>query len=472
MDTFDVIVIGAGAVGENAAAAAAAHGLSVVIVERELVGGECSYWACMPSKALLRPGKVVDAAARVPGVGVDEALDAGAALDWRDQIASHWDDSSQVDWLDGVGVTLIRGTARLDGPRRVEVQLETGSSQCLNATRAVVIATGSRPRRPSIEGIDDVGIWTSRDATTASKVPGRILIIGGGTVGVEMAQAWAWLGAEVTLIHNGDRLLNSEEPFVGHEIRTALEESGVEVVTEGQTRRLHRSEPEGTVTASVDTPAGTLALEADEVLVATGRTGRVEGLGLESVGVEAPNGYISVNGHLQVEGPAGEWLYAVGDVNGRALLTHSGKYQARIAGDHIAGVASAAVAPVHATPRVIFTSPEVAAVGLTETGARELGITVDTISHDIAKTAGATTLGKGYTGTAKLVIDTERQILVGATFVGPGTGELLHSATIAIVAEVPLSRLWHAVPSFPTLSEVWLRLLENYREAGWDPYGS
>lgn len=471
METFDVIVIGAGAVGENAAASAAAHGLSVAIVESELVGGECSYWACMPSKALLRPGKVIDGAGRVPGVSVDESIGVEAALEWRDQMASHWDDSSQVEWLEGVGVTLVRGTARLTDVRQVEVQPDTGSPIALQASRAVVLATGSRPDIPPIEGIDEAGIWTSRDITSASRVPERLLIIGGGAVGVEMAQAWTWLGSQVTLVQLGERLLASEEPFVGEEVRESLEEAGVTVILDGETRRLRRADPDGTVTAEIDTPAGTIEVEADEVVIATGRVGRTEGLGLDALGVAVEDGFVAVNDHLQVEGASG-WLYATGDVNGRALLTHSGKYQARIAGDHIGGVESAALAPVEATPRVTFTYPEVAAVGLTEADARSLELAVDTVTHPVGKTAGAATLGKGYTGTAKLVIDVERGVLVGATFTGPGTGELLHAATIAIVSEVPLTRLWHAVPAFPTVSEVWLRLLENYREEGWDPYGS
>jgi pyruvate/2-oxoglutarate dehydrogenase complex dihydrolipoamide dehydrogenase (E3) component len=469
MDTFDVIVIGAGAVGENAAASAAAHGLSVAIVEKELVGGECSYWACMPSKTLLRPGKAVDGAVRVPGVSVDSPIDVAAVLDWRDKMASHWDDSSQVEWLEGVGVTLVRGTARLTDVRQVEVQPDGGSPLEMRASRAVVLATGSRPDLPPIDGIDEARVWTSRDITTASQVPDRLLVIGGGAVGVEMAQAWTWLGSQVTLVQLGEGLLAPEEPFAGKELQASLEEAGVEVVLEGETRRLRRPDPTGPVTAEIETPEGTIEVEADEVVIATGRVGRSDHLGLDSVGVDTNDGFIGVNDHLQVEGAAG-WLYAVGDINGRALLTHSGKYQARIAGDHIGGVESAALAPVEATPRVIFTSPEVAAVGLTEAMARDLGLTVDTVTHDIGKTAGAATLGKGFSGTAKLVIDAERGTLVGATFVGPGTGELLHAATIAIVSEVPMTRLWHAVPAFPTVSEVWLRLLENYRKDGWNPY--
>jgi pyruvate/2-oxoglutarate dehydrogenase complex dihydrolipoamide dehydrogenase (E3) component len=465
--SFDVVVIGAGAAGENAAAGAAGHGLQTAIVEAGLVGGECSYWACIPSKTLLRPGKVAESTANTPGVSA-ATVDPTSTLAWRDEMVGNWDDSSQVAWLEGAGVELFRGHARLVGERTVQVTTADTPPVRLDATRAVVIATGSQPRHPDIPGLDEVGIWDSRDITSAGSVPERLLIIGGGTVGVEMAQAWAWLGANVTLIHNSGYLLASEEPFAGRELQAALEDIGVEVVTNGQTRRLRRenSRVVATVAISGDEP---IDIEADEVLVATGRRARTDELGLETVGLEAGTS-LPTNDHMQVEGVSDGWLYAVGDVNGRSLLTHVGKYQARIAADHIGGVAGASLTGIEATPRVVFTSPEISAVGLTEARARDRGISVDTVTHDIGKVAGATTLGKGITGTVKLVIDRDRQVVVGATFVGPNTGELLHAATIAVVAEVPLHSLWHAVPSFPTLSEVWLRLLENYRSDGWNPY--
>lgn len=465
--SFDVVVIGAGAAGENAAGGAAGHGLRTAIVEGGLVGGECSYWACIPSKTLLRPGKTAESTAGTPGVST-ATVDPAAALAWRDEMVSNWDDSSQVAWLEGVGVELFRGHARLTGERTVEVTAADAPPVRFEATRAVVIATGSQPRHPDIPGLGEVGVWDSRDITSAGSVPKRLLIIGGGTVGVEMAQAWAWLGTSVTLIHNSEYLLASEEPFAGRELQAALEDIGVEVVTNGQTRRLRRGD--SGVVATVAIAGGEpIDFEADEVLVATGRTARTDDLGLETIGLEAGTS-LATNEHLQVEGVGGGWLYAVGDVNGRSLLTHVGKYQARIAADHIGGVPGASLTAIEATPRVVFTSPEISAVGLTEGQARDREISVDTVTHDIGKVAGATTLGKGITGTVKLVIDRDRQVIVGATFVGPNTGELLHAATIAVVAEVPLHSLWHAVPSFPTLSEVWLRLLENYRSDGWNPY--
>lgn len=466
----DVVVVGAGAVGENAAGTAARYGLDTAIVESDLVGGECSYWACMPSKALLRPGEALEAARRSPGAdgAVTGEMDVAAALERRNRIVQDWDDSSQVKWLEEEGIDLIRGHARLSGERTLEVVNGDGLVTRLRADKAVVLATGSQNVLPEIAGIDQIGVWDSRDATSAQSAPESMLIIGGGTVGVEMAQAWAWLGSRVTIVHRSGHLLSPEEPFAGRELRAALERMGVEVLTEATTKSLTRSPGEVAV-ATVEKPdGGVVAIEADVVVAATGRRARTEDLGLEKVGL--PTGsYIEINRHLQVEGVEGGWLYAVGDVNGRALFTHMGKYQARIAGAHIAG-RPAAISEIPLVPRVIFTSPEIAAVGLTESEAVDAGYDVATLTHDIGEIAGAATLGKGYGGTVKLVVDTKNGVLVGATFVGPKAGEMLHAATVAIVGMVPLKILWHAVPSFPTLSEVWLRLLEGYLDQGWDPY--
>ncbi len=464
---FDVIVLGAGPAGENAADVAAQHGLDVAIVERELVGGECSYWACMPSKALLRPGDVADAASRTPGF-VGGEIDIDAALKRRNALAGGWDDKGQVAWLEGAGIHLIRGHARIAGERMVEVESGGGERQLLQATRGVVVATGTSAAMPPIEGLAEAGVWDSRDATTAKEVPRRLLVIGGGVVGVEMAQAWKTLGAdEVTVVELFDRLLAVEDPVAGSELRQSFERMGIGVLTEATTERITRNGSDGPIVAEITVADGSSSIiEADEVLVATGRRPNTKDLGLETVGLE-PGASIEVDDRLRARGVAGGWLYAVGDVNGRSLLTHTGKYQARIAGAHLAGVDTSAWGDIKATPRVVFTNPKVAAVGMTEAKAREAGVSVHTVDHDIGHVAGAATLGRGYHGTAKLVIDADRRVIIGATFVGPTAGELLHAATIAIVAEVPLDTLWHAVPAFPILSEVWLRLLEAYR----DDYG-
>lgn len=465
--SYDVLVIGGGPAGENAAAVAAREGLRVGLIEHELLGGECTYWACMPSKALLRPGEALEALGRVPGgrEAIAGHLDVGQALQRRDALAAHWDDSGQVDWLEGAGVDLIRGHGRIAGERQVSVTGDDDTVTRYRVERAVVLATGSSASFPPIDGLEQAGIWDSRDATSAKDVPRRLLVIGGGVVGAELAQAWKWLGSEeVTIVELFDHLLSREEKFAGDELEAALVRMGIVVHTSANTRSIRRDGPDGPATAQVELADGSvIEVETDEILVATGRRPNTTDLGLESIGLE-PGEPITVDDHLRATEVSGGWLYAVGDVNGRSLLTHTGKYQARIAGAHIAGLHTSAWGDTRAIPRVAFTSPEVAAVGLTEDQAIDLGIDTKTVDYEIGRLAGAATLGRGYRGTCKLVVDASREVLVGATFVGPRVGEMLHAATIAIVAEVPLETLWHAIPSFPTLSEVWLRLLERYRD--------
>lgn len=468
LDAYDLVVIGAGAVGENVADRAVQGGLSVLIVEGELVGGECSYWACMPSKALLRAGSVLRAAHAVPGAraAITGVIDARAVLASRDAVASDWNDAGQVRWLQKTGIALARGHARLAGERRVTITAADGTVRTVTATHAVAICTGSTSAVPAVPGLAEARPWTSREITSTETVPARLAIIGGGVVGCEMATAFTSLGSAVTLLARSGLLAGVEE-FAGGAVAERLRADGAEVLLATSPERVDRA-ADGTVTIAL--PGGRV-LEVDEVVVATGRAPVTGDLGLETIGLE-PGSWLEVDDTLRVRGH--DWLYAAGDVNKRALLTHQGKYQARAAGDVIAARASGAsvddqpwgthvaTADHDAVPQVTFTSPEVASVGLTAAQAEQKGRRTRVVDYELGWLAGATVHGDDYRGTARMVVDEDRGVIVGFTLVGDDVGELLHAATIAIVGEVPLARLWHAVPSYPTLSEIWLRLLEGY----------
>jgi len=455
-ESFDAIVLGAGPAGEVCAGRLADAGWRVAIVERDLIGGECSFYACMPSKVLLRPADVLAEARRISGVPVDEGtrLDPAAVLARRDEVIHDRDDSSQLPWLEEREIALFRGEGRLAGERRVEVGGET-----LTAARGVVVATGSGAAMPPIDGLDGVRAWNNREATTAERVPASMLVLGGGPVGSELAQAWASLGTAVTLVEGEDQLLGKEEPFAGAEVATSLRERfGVEVRLESMVEAV-RAGGAGIVA----TLAAGEEVEAEEILVAVGRKPHTEDIGLETIGVEpGEHGFLATDERLRVGGS--EWLYAIGDVNGRALLTHVGKYQAWVASENLLGHDVEALAERLGSPRVTFTDPQVAAVGKTLAQAQEAGLDAVAVEVPTDGTAGASFQGKGSGGTSRLVVDRGAGTIVGATFTGFDTAEFVQTATAAIVGEVPLSRLRHALAPFPTRSEIWLKLLEKYEK--------
>jgi dihydrolipoamide dehydrogenase len=472
---YDVIVLGAGAVGENVADRAAQGGLRTVIVESELVGGECSYWACMPSKTLLRSGALLRATQKVGGAreAVTGPLDVAAVLKRRDYMTNDWKDDGQVEWLKGAGIDLVRGWGVITAPREVTVTAADGTVTVLRAAHAVAVSTGSAALLPDIPGLRDSEPWSSREATSVQDVPVSLAILGGGVVAVEMATAYAGFGTEVHLIARSG-LLSGDEPFAGERVAESLKNLGATLHLDTEPERVERVDG-GRFRLHLNDGS---TLETDEFLVATGRLPRTSGIGLDAFGLEE-GAWLTVDDSMRVLGADGEpvdggWLYGVGDVNHRALLTHQGKYQARAAGDAMAARARGrevslqpwgayvATADHQSVPQVTFTDPEVASVGLTAAKAEKAGYRIRVVDYPIGKVSGAYVVADDYEGTARMVVDEDRKVVIGATFVGQDVAELLHSATVAIVGEVPIDRLWHAVPSYPTISEIWLRLLETY----------
>lgn len=473
----DVVVVGAGPVGENVAQYAHDAGdLTVALVEAERVGGECSYWACMPSKALLRPIEVAGAAAHLDGVADAPVLPEGL-LARRDAWRSHLDDAGQASWVEDAGLELVRGRGRLAGERRVEVTGDDGA-RVLRARHAVVLATGSVPVVP--RPLAAVHPWTSRDATGVVEVPARLAIVGGGAVAVEAATWMAALGAQVTLLVRGGRLLAGVEGAAGELVAAGLRRAGVDVRLHTQVASAARADVDPD--APVGVPHGgpvrlVLAgpddartpLEVDEVLAATGRRPALEGVGLESVGL-TPQDVAGDSGVVSVPAAGGApWLHVVGDAADGPALTHWGKHQAMRLGERIAAWADGAAGPEaaddpdahgapEALPQVVFTSPQAAQVGLTAEAARRAGRRVRVVEVPLTSAAGASLLRDDAEGRARLVIEGEH--VVGAGFVGFEVAELLHAATIAVLGRVPLRTLRRAVPAYPTASEVWLRLVE------------
>ena len=474
-EIYDVIVVGAGPVGQNVAARCRAADLSVAVVERELVGGECSYWGCIPSKSLLRPVIAVADVGRIDGAreAIGGPIAAAGVFGRRDRYVTSWDDSGQAAFVEGLDAALYRGHARLDGPRRVAVATAGDELVVLTALHAVAICTGSTAALPDIPGVAEAKPWTNRKATDSSVVPPRLVVVGAGGVGVEMATAWNGLGSQVTLLARTPALLPRMESFVGEHVSRGLTEAGVDIRTGVSVTELSRPGGIGPVAISLDNGD---QIEADEILFAIGRTPNTADIGLETVGL-TPGSWLDVDDTCLARGVSGNWLYAMGDANHRALLTHQGKYQARMAANAIGARAHGepldtapwgahvATADSQAVPQVFFTDPEAGSVGPTAVQAEREGHRIKIVDVDMGETVpGANFYADGYTGRARMVVDLEHGYLLGVSFVGPGVAELLHSATIAVAGRVPIDRLWHAVPCFPTISEVWLRLLEANRD--------
>jgi pyruvate/2-oxoglutarate dehydrogenase complex dihydrolipoamide dehydrogenase (E3) component len=477
---YDLIVLGSGPTGRALAVRTSKKGnLSVLLVENELVGGECHFWACVPSKAMLRPAEAVYSALGISGAKemISKPDPNGAMVDmpgvWarRDKYTDKWEDMPIVKMLEGAKVTIVRGYGRIAGVKKVVLESTsfTEGGVEIMARYAVCIAGGSEPIMPPISGLVGAKPWTPRDATGSRVVPDHLIILGAGAVGTEMATAYRSYGAKITLITSSAEVLPKQEPEAGKRVRESLVSRGATVLLSTKVTAVERNIEGIKVTLSTGD-----SISGSELLVAAGRRPRTSDIGLETIGLEGLKGFaLPVDDSMAVKSVPEEWLFAIGDMNGRAMTTHMGKYQARVAADNIIARVKGteitskgegwnkytAFADRTAISQIIFTDPNVACVGLTLAEAKKTGRSVREVATPF-KVPGAAYHEDGYSGWAQWVVDRETNQLVGATFVGRDAADLLHASTVAVAGGVPLNRLWHAVPGFPTLSEVYLDLME------------
>jgi pyruvate/2-oxoglutarate dehydrogenase complex dihydrolipoamide dehydrogenase (E3) component len=475
---YDVISLGSGWAGRVIAARAVAAGLTAVVVERELIGGDCPFWACVPSKGLLRPDEALDGAKHISGakerlVSENIGVDVEAVFRRRDALTSGWDDTAHlIPIVEKSGTDIVRGIGKIIGEKKVAV--EKGDERIeLEARHAVAICTGSEPIIPNVPGLAEAKPWGPREATSSSIVPKHLIILGGGVVGSEMATAYSSYGAQVTIVHQSTELLPRLDPEAGRLVRESLASHGVTTLLSTSIVSVQRQIPGGPVTVQLSSGE---SISGSEILVAAGRRPITQQVGLESIGLKSfvDSGHsLPVDESLLVTGVPGNWLYAAGDVNGRALLTHTSKYHGRIAANAIIARAKgvfpshptkfdsvSATADLVAVPQVIFTSPTVASVGLTRTAAHREGRAVREVTAPAA-TLGAILHADGYAaGWAQWIIDARSGVLLGATIVGQDAAELLHASTVAIVGGLKIEQLVHAIPPFPTMSEVYLNLID------------
>ncbi|KQY06844.1 pyridine nucleotide-disulfide oxidoreductase [Mycobacterium sp. Root135] len=473
---FDVVVVGGGPGGASAAEYLIADGLEVALVEERLIGGECHYWACNPTKALLRPIEVLALAKAVPGVreavGPGQ-LDVAAVFAKRDTIVDHLNDDGATAEMQQSGLTVIHAHGRLAGPREVTVTHPDGREETVRARHAVVLATGTRPTIPDVPGLAEANPWTNRDLATMTHVPPRSLIVGGGVVGVEFATILAGLGSKVTLVARGGTLLRNSETVASEMVTESLRRKGVDLRFHAHPAGVVRPVAGGAVSVTVDDET----IEVDEVVVAAGRTVNTDSLGLETVGLRAGE-FVAVDDHLQALGVDGTWLYAMGDTTGRALLSHLSQYHAVVVADVIAARARGrqldadelVARDPHNLPQVVYTDPQVVEVGRTESQARADGFTVTTTTARYPDAVPDLAIFRdGFDAWAKLVVDADTDTLLGATFVGPEFAELAQAATLAVVAKVPIETLRHVVAPHPSINQIWNPLLARRRDGSGDP---